>query len=322
MSGREVYGERRGRWSTQHPRDVNNHPVATLRAKIKALEGEKELFEGMNDHDAEVMKEQILLNKQVRSIRRVYLVDNKYKVGWVIDTDLEKCMICIKTFGWIKGRLKHHCRACGALVCHECSPYSSPIPFLEEAVSRVCKNCFGLKPGIFSPLDRMPDFDVPYESSYRFTMQADHDAKPQEKTASRQSLSALDVKPMTSRPKAQYSPLSDSGVRTRSVDAVWGSGKVRRYNQRNGVETEETRLARYIAEMEALEKEMLPRYEEAYRTMRELIPLDIYKSNVVALRKLGLPDNAATRIWNTKILWLIVMHKDDIKKVGLLRSFF
>ena len=49
--------------------------------------------------------------------------------------------------------------------------------------------------------------------------------------------------------------------------------------------------------------------------MRELIPLDIYKSNYKRLLEQGLPPSIADRIWNNKILWLIVMHPEDISKV-------
>lgn len=49
--------------------------------------------------------------------------------------------------------------------------------------------------------------------------------------------------------------------------------------------------------------------------MREIIPLDIYKTKVTRLIRRGLPEDCANRIWNTKILWLIVTHPEDIKKV-------
>ncbi len=51
--------------------------------------------------------------------------------------------------------------------------------------------------------------------------------------------------------------------------------------------------------------------------MRELIPLDVYKSSMSRLVDQGLPILAANRIWNTKILWLICTHRDDIVKVKL-----
>lgn len=52
--------------------------------------------------------------------------------------------------------------------------------------------------------------------------------------------------------------------------------------------------------------------------MRLLIPVDIYKSNLNKLIQQGLPPPVAERIWKNKILWLIVMHPDDISKVRCL----
>lgn len=99
---------------------------------------------------AVVHPEQILVNKRTKTIRRAYMVDHAYKIGWVVDWDVSACMVCSQPFGWWLGRPKHHCRACGALVCHACSPYVTTVPGLNEfGGSRVCINCFGLKPGVF-----------------------------------------------------------------------------------------------------------------------------------------------------------------------------
>ena len=50
--------------------------------------------------------------------------------------------------------------------------------------------------------------------------------------------------------------------------------------------------------------------------MRQFIPLDIYRITFEQLLAYGLPEPIAERIWNNRILWLIVMHPDDIAKVG------
>ncbi len=53
-------------------------------------------------------------------------------------------MICLDKFSWT--RFRHHCRACGYLVCSSCSPFLVQLPsFEEESGSRVCVQCFGLK---------------------------------------------------------------------------------------------------------------------------------------------------------------------------------
>jgi hypothetical protein len=96
-------------------------------------------------------QEQVLMNKRPRTVRKVYMADHAYKVGWVVDWDVNQCMVCSAQFGWLLMRPKHHCRACGALVCHACSPYVTSVPGLNEfGGSRVCINCFGLKPVTFT----------------------------------------------------------------------------------------------------------------------------------------------------------------------------
>ncbi|KAF1327080.1 Lateral signaling target protein 2, partial [Globisporangium splendens] len=63
------------------------------------------------------------------------------KPRWVPDAARDACLCCGKSFS-IWTRRRHHCRACGELVCAECSPFSSPIPELgyKDPV-RMCKDC-------------------------------------------------------------------------------------------------------------------------------------------------------------------------------------
>jgi hypothetical protein len=75
-------------------------------------------------------------------IRRIYLKDGSYHCGWVVDSDVSACMSCgedfmLNIFG------KHHCRACGNIVCSECSPYVADVqPLHEVGGSRICRDCF------------------------------------------------------------------------------------------------------------------------------------------------------------------------------------
>lgn len=56
--------------------------------------------------------------------------------------------------------------------------------------------------------------------------------------------------------------------------------------------------------------------------MRQFIPLDIFRISFEQLLAYGLPELIAQRIWSNRILWLIVMHPDDIAKVGLISYLF
>jgi hypothetical protein len=93
-----------------------------------------------------VQKEEKIISpmKGEMTIRRVYMLYGAYRVGWVVDDDVQYCMECSGEFNFLNRR--HHCRACGNIICAACSPYKASIPTLYEPNgSRVCTNCFGLK---------------------------------------------------------------------------------------------------------------------------------------------------------------------------------
>lgn len=63
------------------------------------------------------------------------------KAPWRPDGASDSCLCCGKDFS-IWTRRRHHCRACGELVCGDCSPFSAAFPQLgyKEPV-RVCTKC-------------------------------------------------------------------------------------------------------------------------------------------------------------------------------------
>lgn len=77
-------------------------------------------------------------------VRRVYLQTSDSSsltsVGWVINENIGFCMSCLKSFTLFNRR--HHCRACGLLLCSECTPTSSLLQEFEDlGVQRVCGKC-------------------------------------------------------------------------------------------------------------------------------------------------------------------------------------
>lgn len=60
---------------------------------------------------------------------------------WMPDEEAEHCTRCRTEFDWVNRR--HHCRHCGAVVCHNCSPNRSLLPFEfgERDPQRVCVDC-------------------------------------------------------------------------------------------------------------------------------------------------------------------------------------
>jgi hypothetical protein len=213
-----------------------SHALTNLRAKIKSLDRSSKT----NDHNTqeydpfsygvELVPEPVIVYNKSKMVRRAYLIESKYKIGWVVDCDLNLCMICLREFGWYRGRTKHHCRACGALVCHDCSPYMTEIAVLnEERGSRVCKNCFCLKPGIFTP----PSVAQSPNTSENTKLNS----------------SNLPAKNLFKTPEESKGNTSSPSKR-KSVKAI---------------DTEEKMMQKYLEEMERIDKEQLPKYEEAYR---------------------------------------------------------
>ena len=64
-----------------------------------------------------------------------------FKVGWIIGFDQGNCLLCFEAFTKYQNR-RHHCRACGNLVCSSCSPHRSLVEDLESLGRlRVCNEC-------------------------------------------------------------------------------------------------------------------------------------------------------------------------------------
>jgi hypothetical protein len=73
-------------------------------------------------------------------LKRVFLKNSGYSVGWIMDSETSSCMSCETAFGLFVR--KHHCRQCGEIVCYSCSNQRLHLPSLEEAGgSRVCTRC-------------------------------------------------------------------------------------------------------------------------------------------------------------------------------------
>lgn len=96
---------------------------------------------------AEIRSEYSKLIPNKNTIHRVYLRYGNYKIGWIIDQDVKKCLLCNKAFSLFLRR--HHCRNCGYVVCDSCSSHRAIIRQLKEEAtsvfsrpdSRVCNVC-------------------------------------------------------------------------------------------------------------------------------------------------------------------------------------
>ena len=79
--------------------------------------------------------------------------DEEHVVGdsapvWIPDQRVTMCQACSSEFGLVVRR--HHCRACGRVVCSPCSASKAPLRYRQFQAGRVCDICFeALEKGIF-----------------------------------------------------------------------------------------------------------------------------------------------------------------------------
>ena len=101
-------------------------------------------FKNLTEAVMFVEEEEIQVRGETRKVRRLYIRppnSDFVGVGWIINEDITGCMVCGESFGLF--RWPHHCRSCGNLVCHSCSPESVIIVELEEmGPVRVCVQCY------------------------------------------------------------------------------------------------------------------------------------------------------------------------------------
>ena len=60
--------------------------------------------------------------------------------AWVRDDSVSMCMLCDMIFTALRRR--HHCRACGGVLCGKCSQFRAPLEYDGGKQNRVCSNCY------------------------------------------------------------------------------------------------------------------------------------------------------------------------------------
>jgi hypothetical protein len=93
-----------------------------------------------------------------KTVHRVFIQSNDSgsycKTGWIVRDDLDSCMICSKSLNDIPASSfslfrtgsktasnKKHCRACGNIICEDCSGTKAIVYPMVECPSRVCILC-------------------------------------------------------------------------------------------------------------------------------------------------------------------------------------
>lgn len=74
---------------------------------------------------------------------------NNKRPEWMKDADAGACLLCGIDFFFLTRR-KHHCRACGVVVCDDCSSFKIKIPRLGyNELVRVCDKCWVREPALY-----------------------------------------------------------------------------------------------------------------------------------------------------------------------------
>jgi hypothetical protein len=120
-------------------------PVQYLRDVLRAqplLKKTRKLGD-VFDHVEELRVENLIMFGKRRQVRRVFVESEDTKnyrgVGWVLNDDMECCMICSKGFGMWSPQI--HCRACGNIVCGRCSSSNIVRELKKYGPVPVCACC-------------------------------------------------------------------------------------------------------------------------------------------------------------------------------------
>nr|XP_034983736.1 FYVE, RhoGEF and PH domain-containing protein 4 [Zootoca vivipara] len=65
---------------------------------------------------------------------------------WIRDNEVTMCMKCKESFNALTRR-RHHCRACGHVVCWKCSDYKAHLEYDGGKLNKVCKDCYHIITG-------------------------------------------------------------------------------------------------------------------------------------------------------------------------------
>ncbi|XP_018585717.1 FYVE, RhoGEF and PH domain-containing protein 4-like isoform X3 [Scleropages formosus] len=92
-----------------------------------------------------------LASKEVEAVSKAEL--GKRAPRWIRDNEVTMCMKCKEMFNALTRR-RHHCRACGFVVCWKCSDYKAPLEYDSNKMNKVCKDCYSTLSGAQDSEDR------------------------------------------------------------------------------------------------------------------------------------------------------------------------
>uniref|UniRef100_A0A8D3E756 FYVE, RhoGEF and PH domain containing 4a n=1 Tax=Scophthalmus maximus TaxID=52904 RepID=A0A8D3E756_SCOMX len=104
---------------------------------IKAVKKTIEIFQQKNESFKNALKD-------VDEVSKAEL--GKRAPRWIRDNEVTMCMKCKETFNALTRR-RHHCRACGYVVCWKCSDNKVALEYDGNKMNKVCRDCFSMLTG-------------------------------------------------------------------------------------------------------------------------------------------------------------------------------
>ncbi|KAJ7401152.1 FYVE, RhoGEF and PH domain-containing protein 4 [Pitangus sulphuratus] len=104
---------------------------------IKALQSTIEAFQQRN----ETFRNAIAKEYEDMPVEVSNAELGKRAPRWIRDNEVTMCMKCKEPFNALTRR-RHHCRACGHVVCWKCSDYKAHLEYDGNKLNKVCKDCY------------------------------------------------------------------------------------------------------------------------------------------------------------------------------------
>ncbi|XP_062419073.1 FYVE, RhoGEF and PH domain-containing protein 4a isoform X1 [Pungitius pungitius] len=104
---------------------------------IKAFQETIEIFQQKNESFKNALKD-------VEEVSNAEL--GKRAPRWIRDNEVTMCMKCKESFNALTRR-RHHCRACGYVVCWKCSDNKVALQYDNNKTNKVCRDCFSILTG-------------------------------------------------------------------------------------------------------------------------------------------------------------------------------
>ncbi|CAN9498735.1 unnamed protein product [Ophioblennius macclurei] len=104
---------------------------------IKAFQETIEIFNQKNESFKNALKD-------AEEVSKAEL--GKRAPRWIRDNEVTMCMKCKEPFNAITRR-RHHCRACGHVVCWKCSDNKVQLEYDGNKQNKVCKDCYAILKG-------------------------------------------------------------------------------------------------------------------------------------------------------------------------------